>query len=75
MFLSSGLSQDEFSVVPTRSAETNNQFWDSMSKVGIVSHYYMDAELQGTLAQLKYQHVNSHLFFQQNMAGILSKNS
>jgi len=27
--------------------------------VGIVSHYYMDAELQGTLAQLKYQHVFS----------------
>jgi quinolinate synthase len=27
--------------------------------VGVVSHYYMDAELQGTLAQLKYQHVFS----------------
>jgi quinolinate synthase len=28
-------------------------------EVGIVSHYYMDAELQGTLAQLKHQHVFS----------------
>jgi quinolinate synthase len=28
-------------------------------QVGVVSHYYMDAELQGTLAQLKNQHVFS----------------